>query len=154
MLKPSDLKAASQTPFIRIKFSGVGICLWTEWGPLPNTTQPDYAFHVGGTAMEALYGVPHLCFPARICLQHSSLSLWIVTPLKQIFLASSGLAACKRWGRSTPRAPRSGQAGACWQHLSRISPLTQFIYPQPYAVIRWLCFSIFIVLLVTCSWTM
>lgn len=100
--------------------------------PLPNTTRPDYALHVGGTGIEALYGASHPCFPARIRVQPSLLSLWTVAPLKQvsleIFFASSGLAVHGRWGRSAPSAPWSGRAEACWQHLGRISPLTQLIY--------------------------
>lgn len=36
--------------------------------PLPNTTCPDYALHVGVTGIEALYGAFHLCFPVRISL--------------------------------------------------------------------------------------
>jgi len=93
-----------------IEFSWVGICLWTEREPLPNTTHPDYGIHVGGTGIEALYRVSHPCFPARIRVQPSSLSLRTVAPLKQVsleifFFASSGLAACGRWGGSSPSVP-------------------------------------------------
>lgn len=66
--------------------SWFGICLQTEWKPLPNTTHPDYTLCGGDTGIEALYKASHLCFPARMCIPASLISLWTVAALQQVSL--------------------------------------------------------------------